>query len=305
MAWLWETFEEFEKYVQPIEYNRPAIYKVCLSNSWFENHAQLNESFLRFVEKTQELISKKSIKHSESDREEKILSEMETLIWNINREGEVLLLYNKRLAMSHWASDFIHEKDISEHWERYCGEKRIYHELDKYISATENLITGYNQFVKDDSNFLLDDLSFPPELKKDFILSRNLFSVGFDEIGLLIAGRALEGVLRRIIQEKQVKITSKNRSTPGWESDFYDLIELSYRVMWKSPLTRLIDNKTRQLLHFLRNLRNSSAHPSSHQPFQKSAREAATMVVEIANYLWSSVSDFKGPVKKVQINKDW
>jgi hypothetical protein len=105
-------------------------------------------------------------------------------------------------------------------------------------------------------------------------------------MGLLIAGRGLEGVLRRIIQEKRVMITSKNKSTPGWESDFYDLIELCYRVRWNSPLTRLIDNNTRRLLHFLRSIRNSSAHPSSQQPFQKSAREVATMVLELESKIF-------------------
>src|SRR5262245_65585889 len=52
--------------------------------------------------------------------------------------------------------------------------------------------------IKAEDRFIVGVLDLPPSLESDFRTSRNLFSIGFDEVGLLIAGRRLEGVLRKI-----------------------------------------------------------------------------------------------------------
>src|SRR5215471_17825609 len=45
---------------------------------------------------------------------------------------------------------------------------------------------------------LVEGLSLPADLAADFRTARDLFSVGLDEVGGLIAGRGLKGVLRAI-----------------------------------------------------------------------------------------------------------
>jgi hypothetical protein len=56
-------------------------------------------------------------------------------------------------------------------------------------------------------------------------LGRNLFSVGFGEIGLLVAGRGLEGVLRRVAQDGKIFMQPvKGKPRPANEVDFADLV---------------------------------------------------------------------------------
>lgn len=121
------------------------------------------------------------------------------------------MLYHKRLAKSDSAYGFLHQHDILEHWERYKTVGRISREIDQLVTDTNELLTGYYQIKESDERFLTYDLDLPPELEAEFRLVRNLFSVGFDEVGVLISGRGLEGVLRRVAQLRKIMIDTRGR----------------------------------------------------------------------------------------------
>jgi hypothetical protein len=63
---------------------------------------------------------------------------------------------------------------------------------------------------------------------QDFRLSGNLLSVGIDEIGLFIAARGLEKVLRKIARDRKSLLESAKRKTvPADGVDLHDLIDLA------------------------------------------------------------------------------
>src|SRR6185437_14073582 len=129
-------------------------------------------------------------------------------------------------------------------------------------------------------------------------LARNLFSVGFDEVGLLIAGRGLEGVLLEIADVRKISIDVKGKISPAGEADIYDLIEAMFHVRWITNKNRLITQETKTLLHYLRILRNSGAHARTNRQVV-SPREKAVVVAETANRLWNDVSSKRARLTSV------
>lgn len=86
-----------------------------------------------------------------------------------------------------------------------------------------------NVLVREDEQLLIDGLDLPEELTYDFRLARNVFSIGLDEVGLFVAGRGLEKVLRRIARGRKIAVVVRTKQKPAAEPDFYDLIE-AYRA---------------------------------------------------------------------------
>src|SRR5262245_53495019 len=84
--------------------------------------------------------------------------------------------------------------------------------------------------IKAEDRFIVGVLDLPPSLESDFRTSRNLFSIGFDEVGLLIAGRGLEGVLRKIAYTRKIVLGVKGKASPVFEADIYDLIYVGEAV---------------------------------------------------------------------------
>src|SRR6185437_15810335 len=111
----------------------------------------------------------------------------------------------------------------------------------------DQMLSGYYALIQTDHSFLLGTLDLPDPLAADFRLARDLFSTGFDEIGLLVAGRGLEGVLRKIAAARKISLQTK-KTAPASEADSYDLIEVMYRVKWKLTGVSLISQETKALL---------------------------------------------------------
>jgi hypothetical protein len=305
MSILWKSFEEYKDYVNPNSVNEN-IFRFRHVNSWFEHHQDLFEA----VEKLHLSIDKLAQMgfDDEEPNGEKLvrLEDARSVVLDIAYAGETLLLYHQRLAKSQAAYDFLHQKDLDEHWDRYSTSNRIFHELYELIVATKTLLEAYSQIVLDDSRFLLADIDLPKELETDFVLARDLFSVGFEDIGLLIAGRGLEGVLRSIAKKKRIKIAVRGRDTPAHEADFYDLIETLSRVRWQKDKSRLIGMDVKTLLHFLRTVRNSGAHPTSIKGhYLMSPREMAKVVAQVAHTLWEQITVKRARLESSIITKDW
>ncbi len=124
-------------------------------------------------------------------------------------------------------------------------------------------------------------------------------------MGLLIAGRGLEGVLRRIADLRHISLEVKGKAVPASDLDLHDLIETMYQLRWKAKRTRLISADTRALLHYLRVLRNSGAHPATEAKRAVNLREKAVLVAETASRLWNEVSDTKAHLHPPVVPKTW
>lgn len=219
--------------------------------------------------------------------------------------GEELLLYHKKLAKSKAAYSFLHQHSLPDHWHRYAETRRITREIIQFTSDVDELLRGYEAMAEAEDQFIVGSIDLPAVLERDFRLARNLFSVGFDEVGLLIAGRGLEGVLRRIAEVRNISLEVKGRAVPASETDLHDLIETMYQLRWKTKRTRLISAETKALLHYLRALRNSGAHAGPGGRSVVNAREKAALVAETANRLWSEVSETRARLHPTAVQKTW
>ncbi len=201
-------------------------------------------------------------------------------------------LYNhKRLALDEASYGFLSSHDLVDEWYRYVGLERIKRELHIFIKDCRGLLDGYYRMERGDERYIIDDIDLPTDLEADFRTAHNLFSVGFDEIGLLIAGRGLEGVLRRIASDKKLSIHgTRGNPKPAQDADFYDLIEDLSRVRWKVRDVPLISSEIRTLLHYLRTIRNGQAHPRPSSKDFKTARESAKVAAITASSLWKDAS---------------
>lgn len=305
MAWNWSSYDEFKSFVNPVELIKKNHFNFSQRLSVFEQQKMLFEAVVKISDCIQHLrkmgyTNEKKIENSEQ------LKMARKTIWELIYNAEQVLLFHKRLAQSHWAREFIYQKDIDQHWDRYAKNKRIYSELRKLIKATENLMEGFYEITSDDSQFIIDEVNLPENLKPDFIIARNLFSVGLEDVGVLIAGRGFEGVLREISRKRKFKIQIKNKDIPAFEADFFDLIELFYRLRWAKSKTRFIDKQTKTLLNYLRLIRNSRAHPNLGKDFnQDNPREVAKIIIKNVNNLWENANQSRSRFVEKTIKKDW
>jgi hypothetical protein len=306
MAWLWSSWKEYVDYVQPVALRAQNLFRITASSSWFETQQRLTEAVRELSDALSSLRALGYEEDSDAPLPSSEANEVYALVAHLVRAGEELLLYHKRLALSDASYGFLHQHEILEEWERYSGTKGLYREIEQLVKDTDELLSGYRRMVAVDENFLVSDLKMPPELKADFILARNLFSVGFDEVGVLIAGRGLEGVLRKTADIRKIMIVVKGSPEPASEASFNDLIEVMSRLRWKVKKSLLITSDTKALLHYLRVLRNGGAHPNIQgRTSFASHREAAAIVAETANRLWKEIIGTRTVLNQTAIQKMW
>jgi hypothetical protein len=156
----------------------------------------------------------------------------------------------------------------------------------------------------DDEKFLVYNLDLPSELESDFRQARNLFSIGLDDVGVFIVGRGLEMTLRSIAKKRSIMISRRNQIEPASEADLFDLIEAMASLRWKRTASKLITTETKALLHYLRVLRNSSAHPILQGNRSAiGAREIASLATETASRLWKDATTTRAKFTQTTINK--
>jgi hypothetical protein len=279
MAWLWNSWEEYTASVHPHEI-RVGHFKQSRIDTVFQAGQDLLNAANTLTGSLNQLREAGFVagKRGYSEAAGKHLDLLTTVAQMI-RAGEQLLLYHKRLALSQASYGFLHINDLLEHWDRYKGTDRIYFEIQQLMKDTGELLDGYRQMSHEDESLILGRLDLPESLEHDFRLSRDLFSVGFEEIGLLVAGRGLEGVLREIAHKKRIKFEIKGKTTPASEADFFDLIELMSRIRWTADGALLVSPDIKALLHYLRVIRNSGAHPSRAGRGVQDFRETGNLAV--------------------------
>lgn len=307
MAWLWDSWEEYVDAVHPWAVEHSGLLRLAHRRPWCEVECELLKAVQRLSEATTSL-RKLGFSGKDHDRPPKdcsVIEQAEPLVEDAIFAADELLLYHKRLAKSRAAYGFLHENHLMKHWERYEQSGRISKEIHQFVKDVGELLSGYEQFVLAEDDFIVGGLELPESLESDFRLARNLFSVGFDEVGLLMAGRGLEGVLRRVARVRKITLVAKGRTFPASEADLYDLIETMNHVRWKTKRTRLITPETKALLHYLRTLRNSCAHAAEDSTRFINARETATIIAETANRLWNEVANSRARLAPTAVQKTW
>jgi hypothetical protein len=301
MPWLWASFEEYKERVQPVNRDSPTSMRVAHNESWYLSQLQLTDAVHELREATDRLRALGFGDNRSTGLNQKKLAEARELVLGTVIAGETVLLYNKRLALSSEAYGFLHGKDYAERLST-CGTW----EINQLVKDAEELLAGIQRQIVEDQGFLLINLDLPKDLLPDFQLAQNLFSVGFDEVGLLIAGRGLEGVLQSIAKTKGLKLNARGKESPAHEADFSDLIEVMYRARWSKDEVRLIDADTRSLLQFLRTMRNSGAHPRHPEQREgRSYRQTAEVVVATVNRIWHDTKRPRARLQTKVIVRDW
>jgi hypothetical protein len=170
--------------------------------------------------------------------------------------GELLLLNHKRLELSDWPYDFLHAHELTKHWNNYANSRRIIREVSDLMIAANKLLEGYRELLREDER-LLDDLDLPDELSADFTLSRNLFSIGLEDLGVFAAGQGLEGVLHAIARRRKLIYQVKGKAERLQDADFHDLSEAfaSIKLAYGIPLI----GKQTMSLDFARTIRNGAS----------------------------------------------
>ena len=295
MPWLWKDDQEFNDYVRPAELQMHNPVSMTHRETWFWCHTEMQDAATKLETAHHDLVSL-GFGSEPMPQDRALLDQAQRLTWDIVYAGEELLLYHKRLAQSEWAYDFLHEHDFSEHWGRYAATKRIFREIGKLTEASSKLLLGYNKLQQEDDRFLISELNLPEELQPDFFLSRNLFSVGFDELGVLVACRGLEHVLREIAKQRKIKLPGKADKS-ACDADLHDLIESFAQLRFLNG-TSVLDKQVLALLHYGRTVRNASAHPGNRP--RQTARHLAQVIASEAEHVWNAceITRFRRPSTK-------
>lgn len=210
---------------------------------------------------------------------------MDQTVCDIGHYGEILLLYRRRLSRETAALEFVSEKHVIQH-----AANRLHRET--HAIEIERLSNAANAFLK----HVLEDMRFaddfiisrvrdiPEELRADFYAARDLFSVGFDEPALFALARAFERVARRILHERRIRIRFKGDIVDACEVSLAEVIRALGLLRWKASGERLLPASVQQMLHWLRALRNESAHEAI--PVGIDPYEFGPIIADAANALY-------------------
>jgi hypothetical protein len=201
MPWIWNSWEEYLAAVYPVAVDRGGGLWHAKKDTWFENVCRLCKA-VRTLEDSPNSLRELGFTgkdHSRPPDDPAISQQANNLVLEAVYAGEELLFFDKRLCMAAHDSayGFRHQKSILEHWDRYSTTTRIAREIHQLVKDIDVMLSGYYALTQTDTRLIVGNLDLPDSLEADFRLARDLFSAGFDETALLIAGRGLEGVLRK------------------------------------------------------------------------------------------------------------
>lgn len=306
MAWLWESWDQYREWCHPAAIRR-GTYTLSRSNTQMESVRHLLRAVAELRESAHELTSM-GFGPNGPERltyDPALVDHARNHVIQAIHAGETLLVYHKRLAMSDASSGFLHQNDLLEHWDRYAGGHSILHEIQQLVEDVGELLDGYQRMEREDEQWLVKDLDLPKPLEMDFRISRNLFSVGFDEAALFLAARGLEKVVRQIARDRKIVLATSKKTQPAAEADLHDLIETMARVRWKAKDEPLLTKEAKSLLEYIRTLRNGGAHSGRADADTTDFRQKSAIIARSANQLWHAITTSRAKLAPTQIQKDW
>lgn len=279
-SWRWDSDEEFEEYVQPhainpvrhVRHSYTILSLAQCARELYENLANLRQALEQF----ETLL--------EQEPTPDAMEQARTLAIEICHFGESVLVFQKRLVLDMHAYGFVHGKDAIPHAAHQTHRPPTLYDLRQLAEDTRELLDGFEEMARADADFLVSGLRLPDSLLRDFRLARDLFSVGLDEIGLLVAGRGLEGVVRAILAERRI---STPRAKPAAEAHLNEMIDILRQLRWKADKKPFLPRGAAEILHWLRETRNIGAHPQVDEGHPLGPpRELALLVTQAAQRLW-------------------
>jgi hypothetical protein len=285
-SWLWQSYEEFESCVQPTETAMEPMMWTALEATTHVNlqgfFSALGDLYEAMSESNQ-LVGQNG---SRISKDKPQISQIVECIYTFVREGESLLLYCRPLAMTDAGRSFVLRKEVVNHVARYVEECRIGFECAKLAKAVGEMLDEYERFIKGYHELLINGLTLPAELRAEFVCARNLLSTGFDEAGLIYAGRGLEGTVRRIARDHQIMLKS---GKPAAEARFAEALQRLQELRFAATQELLLAPPDVMRLQYARTMRNHVAHPAAGAG-QARFREEAIIMAAKAQDLWTRCS---------------
>src|SRR5436189_5559691 len=162
MPQLWDSYEEFRYSVGPVLIDQDGPLRLAQSETLCEQQGKISRA-LAELDDARTKLSKLGFADDPPQGHRDHLDEAFSICLDAAYAGEDLLMYHRRLALSHSAYDFCHQKDIveRENWDRYSATKRIFHEIAKLVESVDQLVQGYRDIVASDGEYLRIDRDLP------------------------------------------------------------------------------------------------------------------------------------------------
>lgn len=278
-SWRWQSDDEFCEHVQPHVLSKvPHVRHSYFTFSFAQSARRLFEDLARLREVLERL-------ESQLDREAvpDALPEAQDLAIEICHFGERVLILQKRLVIKNHAYGFLHSKEAIPHAAHKTDKPITFHDLRRLAEDTREMLAGFAKLEEEDADFLVTAVKLPDPLNREFCLARDLFSVGFDDIGLLVAGRGLEGVLRKVLIDRSIRVSG----TSPARAKLYRVIETMETLHWQADKKPFLPPGAIGILHWLRETRNIGAHAHVEDAVPLgSPRHLAILVAQVSDQLW-------------------
>jgi hypothetical protein len=300
-SWRWASNEEFIEYVHPHALNEV-------------NQVRNYERSYCFAEVCRELFnSVHELETSLSALDEWLGSHREidadglSIGVDICHHGETMLLFQRRLAVGMGAYGFLHGKDGIEHFAHKLSSHTTRRDLKQLRTDTAGLLSAFDDAMREDAHFLVDSVRDLPEaLERDFRMVRDLCSVGFEDVGLIVCGRGFEKVIRAIMAARGVRISvGKSTDLDASKATLHDLIGAIGRLRWDDDDSLVFSSQSVALMHWIRQVRNEAVHEGE-ESVAGDERTTATLLAQISGRLWSMHQQNEGRALKAQLlQKEW
>jgi len=298
-SWRWSNDEEFEKYVQPhaikhLNYVRRYAVSYCFG-----------EVLQKLFDDIGELRVGVKALHSWLETHKTIDEEGLDIAIDLCHHGESMLLFQRRLAIGKGAYGFLHGKDGIEHSDHELTKHTSRHDLVQLHDDVEELLSAFDAELQEDARFLVDNVhELPEELLLDFRTSRDLCSVGSEEVGLMVCGRAFEKVVRAVMGRLGVQILSK-KTIDAEKAMLNDLIESMRKLRWKENGEDVFSPQSIALMNWIRIVRNGAVHEGE-EYVAGDERTTATLLAQISGRLWEMAKrNAMRQLESTIIQKDW
>lgn len=299
-SWRWANDEEYREHVSPH----------AISGN---NHVRRYETSFCFAENCRILFDNVRDLEAANTRLAKVLedpkgrlSDAQDIAEGMCQDGEEMLLFQRRLAITMGAYDFLHGKESIEKAMRDASKGVSRFELEQFRDDVAKMLQAFDIALSEDAKFLADDVrDLPKYLRADFLKARDLCSVGFEDVGLMLCGRGFEKVVRDILLQREVHIAVNNRIQPASKAQLHDLLNAMGRLKYEDDGKQVFSRQSVQQMQWVKEIRNDMIHDGE-DDISADERTLATTLAQISARLWAShLANKARPLQEATIRKEW